>query len=300
MVDKVARLHFHRASPVGALRALSGWLIALTGLAVVLAHALRSIEGFDAPLGSAIGGGAMAAAATTLGALPLLFVRRISAGMQGMLLGFGAGVMLAASVFSLLLPAFEAARAVVASESSAVTLVALALMLGAGGLLAVDRALPHTHAPDGRRSAAAVWLFVFAIAVHNIPEGLAIGVASGLSASGAGTASAVSAGIAIQNLPEGLIVAIALVAANYSRALALGVAAISGLIEPIAAILGSLMVATSALILPWGLAGAAGAMLFVVSHEIIPESHRRGHETLATGGLMVGFVLMMMINAALG
>ena len=94
--------------------------------------------------------------------------------------------------------------------------------------------------------------------------------------------------------------AIALVAAGYGRWFAFGVAAVSGLIEPIAAIAGSMMVSVSAVILPWGLAGAAGAMLFVVSHEIIPESHRRGHETLATGGLIVGFVLMMLMDAVLG
>ena len=300
MVDKVARLHFQPASPAGALRALSGWLIAITGLALLVAQFVRSVEGFELPVSGAVSGGLMAAAATALGAVPLLVVRRIGANVQGMLLGFGAGVMLAASVFSLLLPAFEAAQLQTGSEFNAATLVALGLLLGAGGLLAMDRALPHTHAPGGRRSGAAVWLFVFAIAVHNIPEGLAIGVAAGLNGSGAGTGDAVAAGISLQNIPEGLIVAIALVTAGYGRWLAFGVAAVSGLIEPIAAIAGSMMGSVSAMILPWGLAGAAGAMLFVVSHEIIPESHRRGHETLATGGLIVGFVLMMLMDTLLG
>lgn len=300
MVDKVARLHFQPASPAGALRALSGWLIVFTGLALLVAQLLRSVEGFELTVPGAVSGGAMAAAATALGAVPLLVVRRIGAKVQGMLLGFGAGVMLAASVFSLLLPAFEAAQLQTGSASSSATLVALGLLLGAGGLLAMDRALPHTHAPAGGRSGAAVWLFVFAIAVHNIPEGLAIGVAAGLDSSGAGTGSAVATGISLQNVPEGLIVAIALVTAGYGRWLAFGVAAVSGLMEPIAAIAGSMMVSVSAMVLPWGLAGAAGAMLFVVSHEIIPESHRRGHETLATAGLIFGFVLMMSMDALLG
>lgn len=300
MVDKVARLHFQSASPAGALRALSGWLIALTGLALLVAEFARSVDGFDLPVSGAISGGLMAAAATALGALPLLVVRRIGANVQGMLLGFGAGVMLAASVFSLLLPAVDAALVQTGSDVHAAVLVALAMMLGAGGLLAMDRALPHTHAPEGRRSAAAVWLFVFAIGVHNIPEGLAIGVAAGLNGSGTGSGDAVAAGISLQNIPEGLIVAIALVAAGYSRWLAFGVAAVSGLIEPISAIAGSMMVSVSAMVLPWGLASAAGAMLFVVSHEIIPESHRRGHETLATGGLILGFVLMMLMDTLLG
>lgn len=110
MVAKVAQLHFLPASPVGALRALSGWLIVLTGLALLIAQLAGKLEGFDQAMDGAIAGGAMAAAATALGALPLLVMRRISAGAQGMLLGFGAGVMLAASVFSLLLPAFAAAQ----------------------------------------------------------------------------------------------------------------------------------------------------------------------------------------------
>lgn len=296
MVDKVARLHFQPASPAGALRALSGWLIAVTGLALLVAQLARSVEGFELAVSGAVAGGAMAAAATALGAVPLLVVRRIGASVQGMLLGFGAGVMLAASVFSLLLPGFEAALAQTGTETGAALLVACGVLLGAGGLLAMDRALPHTHFPEGRCSGAAVWLFVFAIAVHNIPEGLAIGVAAGLEGTGAGSGDAVAAGISLQNVPEGLIVAIALVAAGYGRWLAFGVAAVSGLIEPVAAIAGSVMVSVSATILPWGLAGAAGAMLFVVSHEIIPESHRRGHETLATGGLMVGFVMMMLMD----
>jgi ZIP family zinc transporter len=296
MVAKVARLHFQHASPSGALRALSGWLIAITGLALLVARFARSIEGFEPALSGAVAGGAMAAAATTLGALPLLVVRKIGAGAQGLLLGFGAGVMLAASVFSLLLPGFDAALVRTGSDTGAALLVALGVLLGAGVLLAMDRALPHTHFPEGRRSGGAVWLFVFAIAVHNIPEGLAIGVAAGLDGSATGAGDAVAAGISLQNVPEGLIVAIALASAGYSRWLAFGVAAVSGLIEPIAAIAGSMMVSASAMILPWGLAGAAGAMLFVVSHEIIPESHRRGHETLATGGLMAGFVLMMLMD----
>ncbi len=186
MVDKVARLHFQHASPAGALRMLSGWLIAVTGLALLVAQLVRSVEGFELAVSGAVAGGAMAAAATALGAVPLLVVRQIGASVQGMLLGFGAGVMLAASVFSLLLPGFDAALAHTGTETGAALLVAFGVLLGAGGLLAMDRALPHTHFPEGRRSGAAVWLFVFAIAVHNVPEGLAIGVAAGLEGAGAG------------------------------------------------------------------------------------------------------------------
>lgn len=295
MVAKLASLHFQRPNPIGALRAISGWLIALTGLALVAARIASGIEQFEIPISGAVTGGVMAAAATALGAVPVLVMGRIGSGIQGLLLGFGAGVMLAASVFSLLLPAFDAAQVQGASSTDAALLVALGLGAGAALLLALDRALPHTHAPDGARSATAVWLFVFAIAVHNIPEGLAIGVASGSAG-----ANAVATGISLQNVPEGLIVAIALASAGYTRLFAFAVATISGLMEPIAAVAGSMMVSTSAALLPWGLAGAAGAMLFVVSHEIIPESHRRGHETLATGGLIAGFVAMMLMDTVLG
>ncbi|MCK2094896.1 ZIP family metal transporter [Thauera aromatica] len=299
MVAHVARLHFQPAGPAGALRALSGWLIVLTGAAVLLSGAVRDLEGFALAVPAALSGGAMAAAATALGALPLLVMRRIGAGTQGALLGFGAGVMLAASVFSLLLPAFTAARGRGLDEAGAALLVAVGLALGAGLLLAMDRALPHRHAPDGTRSGTAVWLFVFAIAVHNLPEGLAIGVASALGTAVPGSSGTVATGISLQNVPEGLIVAIALVSAGYGRRFAFGVAAVSGLIEPVAAVAGSLLVSASAAILPGALAGAAGAMLFVVSHEIIPESHRRGHETLATAGLITGFAAMMVLDRVL-
>lgn len=300
MVDKVARLHFQPATPAGALRAISGWLIVLTGCAVLLAQAVRSLDGYELALSGALGGGAMAALATALGAVPLLVMRRIGASVQGMLLGFGAGVMLAASVFSLLLPAFDAMLAQGLDRNAAALRVAFGLGLGAAALLAMDRALPHHHSPDDTRSGSAVWLFVFAIAVHNIPEGLAIGVASGLNGSGAGSGDAVATGISLQNVPEGLIVAIALLTAGYGRWFAFATASVSGLIEPIAAVAGSIAVSASAALLPWGLAAAAGSMLFVVSHEIIPESHRRGHETLATTGLIAGFVAMMLMNAMLG
>ena len=293
MTEQVARIHLQPATPVGVLRALGGWLIALTGAVLLLAQLLEGFGGEGSALRTALAGGAMAASATALGALPLLAVRRIEARVQGMLLGFGAGVMLAASVFSLLLPALAVAGEHGASPGQAAAQIALALGVGAAVLLAVDRMLPHLHVPSAQRSASAVWLFVFAIALHNVPEGLAIGVAS------TGGSGAVATGISLQNVPEGLIVAIALVSAGYSRLFAFAVAAISGLVEPLAAIAGALMVTASTAILPWALGGAAGAMLFVVSHEIIPESHRRGHETLATAGLIAGFVVMMLIDGAL-
>jgi len=296
MVAEVAKLHRVPANLGGMLRVLGGWTIVLTGGALLFSEVLGRLNGANSPLHDALLGGAMAAGATALGAVPLLAMRRIGDGVQSSLLGFSAGIMLAASVFSLLLPGHQTAVAQGYSDMSAAVLVAIAMMVGAALLLAMDRALPHTHAPGSKRSASAVWLFVFAIAVHNIPEGLAIGVAAGTPGSG----NAVATGISLQNVPEGLIVAIALVSAGYKRLFAFAIAALSGLIEPIAAIVGSAMVSLSSALLPWGLAGAAGAMLFVVSHEIIPESHRRGHETLATSGLIAGFAAMLLMDSLLG
>lgn len=254
---------------------------------------------------SALIGGSVAAFATALGTLPVLLSQRLSDRVQDTLFGFGAGVMLAASAFSLIIPGLDAARASGAfggSPWAAGGIVGAAILLGAVALLAMDRLLPHEHFIKGREGAAArklrrTWLFVIAIALHNLPEGLAIGVA--YAGSEGVRANALAMGIAIQDVPEGLVVATALLAAGYRRAVAVGLGIASGLVEPIGAVAGAAIVVHSAALLPWGLGFAAGAMLFVISHEIIPESHRKGHESYATAGLMVGFVLMMLLDTAL-
>jgi ZIP family zinc transporter len=139
---------------------------------------------------------------------------------------------------------------------------------------------------------------VLAISLHNLPEGLAIGVAfAGPDPTGA---AALAAGISIQNVPEGMVVALALRSVGYGRGLSAGFGILSGLVEPLAAVFGVMVIGLSESLLPWGLAAAAGAMLFVISHDIIPEAHRKGHETFATGGLILGFVIMMLLDTALG
>ena len=136
------------------------------------------------------------------------------------------------------------------------------------------------------------------MALHNLPEGLAIGVAyAGIDIE---KANSLTTGISIQDVPEGLVVALALRGVGYGRLLAAGLGIASGMIEPVGAVLGAAVVTVSSVLLPWGLAFAAGAMLFVVSHEIIPESHRRGHERFATAGLSAGFVVMMFLDTSLG
>ncbi|MDM0006255.1 ZIP family metal transporter [Variovorax sp. J22G73] len=282
------------------------------GLAIVAAGVLVAASQFwqfvraDPLVWSALVGGSVAALATALGTLPVLFSQKLPDRLQDTLFGFGAGVMLAASAFSLIIPGLEAARNVGVfggGNWAAGGVIGSAILLGGAVLMLMDRVLPHEHFIKGREGQTArqlrrTWLFVFAIALHNVPEGLAIGV--GYAANNGLRADALATGIAIQDVPEGLVVAVALLAAGYSRVFAVLIGMASGLVEPLGAVLGAAVVGHSALLLPWGLGFAAGAMLFVISHEIIPESHRKGHEAFATSGLMIGFVLMMLLDTALG
>jgi ZIP family zinc transporter len=243
------------------------------------------------------------AAATAVGALPVVFARRVSQRASDTMLGFGAGVMLAATAFSLIVPGIAAAEALSGSRLLAAGVVALALAVGSLMMLAMDKALPHEHF-DGDQNLGTtvnikrIWLFVAAIALHNVPEGLAVGVGFGNGDVASGMSLAM--GIGIQNIPEGLVVALALIAAGYSAGFSTAVAAATGLLEPLGGLLGAGIISLSTTLLPWGLGFAAGAMLFVVSHEIIPESHRKGHERHATFCLVIGFVLMMVLDTALG
>ena len=257
----------------------------------------------DPVVGAALRGGLIAALATAAGALPVLLARSIGDKTVDTLLGFGAGVMLAATAFSLVMPALGAAEHLGMGTWSAGGVVVTGILLGAGALLLTDHLLPHEHVEnalvsgEGPASMTRVWLFVAAIALHNVPEGLAIGV--GFAQEEMAKGSALASGIAIQDIPEGLVVAAALVSAGYGRLFAFVVATLTGLAEPIASVAGASLVGVFAGLLPWALAFAAGAMLFVVSHEIIPESQRRGHASLATSGLTVGFALMMLLDTAL-
>ncbi|ENO90381.1 ZIP family metal transporter [Thauera linaloolentis] len=282
-----------------------GLVISAAGLLVLLMQSWRFVQSDPAVL-SALIGGSVAALATALGTLPVLLSQRLSDRVQDSLFGFGAGVMLAASAFSLVIPGLQAAQdagTFGGGPWSAGGVVGAAILLGGVVLLAMDRLLPHEHFIKGREGAVAkklrrTWLFVIAIALHNLPEGVAIGV--GYAGNEGMRANALAMGIAIQDVPEGLVVAAALLAAGYRRGFAVALGIASGLVEPVGAVAGAAIVGYSAALLPWGLGFAAGAMLFVISHEIIPESHRKGHEAFATAGLMIGFVLMMVLDTALG
>ncbi|WP_063582103.1 MULTISPECIES: ZIP family metal transporter [Achromobacter] len=291
----------HRIRP--AATSVSVWTLAVLVACLGLHQAWVYFDANAPHVADALLGGMVAAGATAAGTLPILFARTIPQKMQDSMFGFGAGVMLAASAFSLVTPGIAAAESQGAGPWGAGLTVGAAILLGAAALLLMDRLLPHEHFIKGREGIEAhrlrrAWLFVFAITLHNLPEGLAIGV--GYAGNDPLRGTALATGIAIQDIPEGLVVAVALIAAGYKRAFAVALGMLSGLVEPVGAVLGAVVVGWSAALLPWGLGFAAGAMLFVISHEIIPESHRKGHEVYATCGLMLGFVLMMLLDTALG
>jgi ZIP family zinc transporter len=240
---------------------------------------------------------------TVAGAVPALLGREVSRRSQDALLGFAAGVMLAASFFSLILPAIAAAAATSGGRVLPAAIAALGVLLGAAGVAAANELIPHRHFVQGREGPPAsglgkVWLFVAAITIHNFPEGLAVGVGFGAGDIANGTALAI--GIGLQNAPEGLAVAVALIAEGMSRRRAFAVAAATAIVEPIGGFLGVAAVSLFAVLLPWALTFAAGAMLYVISHEIIPATHSRGYQDRATAGLIAGLVLMMFLDLAFG
>lgn len=300
-----------------ALLALGAGLLVMAGLAALSTFWAPTRAWWDtAGHGSAMAAGVqaslLAAVATAVGALPVFLVQRVSKLQEAALMSFSAGIMLAAAIFALLLPSLEAGQALFEGRVGAAALSGVGLALGMGLMLAVDRFTPHEHAvlPPAAQghalthTATAVQgakLMVLAILIHNVPEGLAVGAAYAGSqdATNAQAGAAVALAIGLQNMPEGLIVAMALRTLGRSAAQAWGVAALTGLAEPLGAIVGLAVLGSVPAFYPLGLALAAGAMLFVVSHEIIPETHRNGFETLATATLLAGFVFMLLLDAAL-
>ena len=249
----------------------------------------------------------LAGLATGVGALPILFFRNISPRLVNVMLGAAAGVMLAATSFSLIIPGIGYGDAL--WPGYGVYIIIAGMLFGAVFLDRIDNWLPHEHffvrkegtvstAEGPSSSLKKVWLFIIAITIHNFPEGLAVGVGFGTGDIGGGTSLAM--GIGIQNMPEGLAVALPLLGLGYSPWKAIGYATLTGLVEPIGGLLGVGAVTLFRQVLPFGLAFAAGAMLFVISDEIIPETHAKGKSRLATFGVMVGFVIMMALDNLLG
>ncbi|AWY42786.1 ZIP family metal transporter [Pseudomonas putida] len=279
-----------------------GSLLVLAGMSLLVAHGLEWLD-LESRLSRALQGGAICALGTALGAVPVLVIRRMPQALSDTLLGFGAGVMLAATAFSLIVPGIAAAESLGMAPWAASGLICFGIMLGAFGLFLVDRKVSGSSAQDliGTQEypaiAPRIWLFVFAIIAHNIPEGMAVGVSAG---GGMPEADSLAMGIALQDVPEGLVIALVLAGAGMSRFKAFLIGAASGLVEPVFAVLCAWLVSLAELMLPLGLALAAGAMLLVVTHEVIPESRRNGHDKLASLGLLVGFCLMMVMDTALG
>ena len=249
---------------------------------------------------------------TAVGAATVVFAKTINQKLLDGMLGFAAGVMLAASYWSLLAPSIELAEGL-----GMIPWVPAAVGFVAGGvfLWVADQVIPHIHpgipgaVPEGP---ATNWhrttLLVTAITLHNIPEGLAVGVAFGATAAGMelsgsvtlASAVALAIGIGLQNFPEGIAVAMPIRANGVSRLMSFWYGQLSAIVEPIAAVLGAAAVIIFAPLLPYALAFAAGAMIFVVIEELIPESHAHGNEDLATMAALFGFLVMMTLDVALG
>lgn len=287
-------------------RTALGLLVCAGGILLLARDAVYALESLPPSVRGALSGGLAAAIATAAGTLPVLLARKVSQRLYDAALGLGAGIMLAATAFSLVIPAIAAGRAAGATPLNASLVAAGGIVLGMLAVVLLEytvnakAALVSSQAGDeaAQRSVRRAWLFVAAVAIHNIPEGLAIGVAY----AGVDTVKAhsLATGIAIQDIPEGLVVAMALRAVGYGRVYSAGLGALSGVPEPLAAIVGAVLIDYSAAMLPWGLAAAAGAMLFVICHEVVPAAHRNGSCTGASCALVAGFIVMMVLDTALG
>lgn len=246
---------------------------------------------------------------TALGAGLVFLTKSVNQKVLDAMLGFAAGVMLAASYWSLLAPGIEMA---VEQGKSGWVQAAVGFMLGGAFLFATDKLVPHLHIEAPIETVEGVetsWhrsiLLVLAITIHNIPEGLAVGVAfgavgAGLEGASLGGAIALAIGIGLQNFPEGAAVSLPLRREGFGRTRAFLYGQASAMVEPIAAVAGAAFVMWAQPVLPYALAFAAGAMVFVVVEEVVPEAQQSGNADLATMALMVGFTIMMVLDVALG
>ena len=254
---------------------------------------------------------------TMLGAAFVFFMKdEMPLRRQKTLLGFASGVMVAASVWSLLIPSMEMAStsnyqfSILNSQLSEVLPAAVGFLLGMGFLLMIDELTPHLHIgtdkPEGPRSRLSrTAMLALAVTIHNLPEGMAVGVVfagaeSGLSNISLASAVAVALGIAIQNVPEGAIISMPMRAAGNSRWKSFVIGSLSGAVEPVGAVAVLLLASLLTPVLPYMLAFAAGAMFYVVVEELIPEASEGQHSNLSTIGFAVGFVLMMVLDVVMG
>ena len=246
---------------------------------------------------------------TTLGAALVFFFRKtINGAIQKIFLGFAAGVMIAASVWSLLIPAIERAE-----ESGQVGWIPAAggFVLGIAFLYLIDLFIPHLHPATNKKeglssSMKRTSLLVMAVTIHNIPEGIAVGLSFAIAAQNVGdpsslaAAAALAIGIGIQNFPEGAAISLPLRQEGTSVGRSFFLGSMSGIVEPVFGILTVLIAGAVAPYMPWLLSFAAGAMMYVVVEELIPEAHLGEHSNTGTMGVMAGFLLMMILDVALG
>lgn len=234
--------------------------------------------------------------ATIVGALIGYFFKELSHKSNDIILGFAAGVMLSAACYGLILPAIDSVK------PQDIWIPVVGIAFGAVFLALSDRLTPHLHSITGmdceahanNSSLNKILLFVIAIAIHNFPEGLAAGVAFGTG--DISDAITVATGIALQNIPEGMIVVTPLLMCGLSRRRAFAIAAATGVIEIVGTFVGYFAISISAAILPFALAFAGGTMIYVISDEMIPETHSHGYERAATYSILFGFVTMMIID----
>lgn len=238
--------------------------------------------------------------ATVVGALIGFLFKRIPHKWNDAILGFAAGIMLAAAILGLIIPSVET----VGKEGLWIT--ALGILVGAIFINIADKFTPHLHhltgvgVEDHQSNTALnkVMLFVFAIAIHNFPEGLAAGV--GFGTGDVSNAITVAIGIALQNIPEGMVIISPMILSGVSKKRTFLIAAFTGLIEVIGTFIGYFAATISATILPFALAFAGGTMLYVISDEMIPETHSHGYQRMATYSLLIGFIFMLFMDTFIG
>ena len=238
--------------------------------------------------------------ATIVGALIGFLFEKIPHKWHDAILGFAAGVMLAAAVLGLIVPSVELVG------KSGIWVSAVGILMGAIFLNAMDKLTPHLHHISGvdeeehknNASLNKIMLFVMAIAIHNLPEGLAAGV--GFGAGDIGNAITVALGIALQNIPEGMVIISPMLLAGMSKKRTLLIASFTGFVEVAGTFVGYFAAILSAAILPFALAFAGGTMLYVISDEMIPETHSHGYERMATYALLIGFIVMLFMDTLIG
>ena len=239
--------------------------------------------------------------ATVVGALIGFCFKNVSHKFNDMILSFAAGVMMAAAVMGLVLPALES------GGRFSIPMTVIGIFAGALFLQLIDRFVPHLHRLAGsdteehtpnQEHIHKIMLFVLAIAIHNFPEGIAAGV--GFGTGNAAEALTIAGGIALQNIPEGMVIIGPMLASGVSKQRTLWIAMATGLVEVVGTLVGFFAVSLSAAVLPFALAFAGGTMLYIISDEMIPETHAHGNERCATYALLVGFCLMMLVDFYLG